>query len=161
MNNRTAFTIIELIFVIVILGILAMVAIPRMSGAIEDANVGKAKSDVAALRSAIASERQGRFLKGSSGYISTLDQNNTAGAWANQTTIFDDNDSDLSNGKLLTYGITTGNNEGQWKKTGDNQYDFSADGAIATFTYDNTTGIFTCTSGTADANQILCGRIIN
>lgn len=159
-SKRSAFTMIELIFVIVVIGILAMVAIPKMAGGITEANIGKAKSDVAALRSAIASERQGRFLQGSSGYISTLDKNNTAGVWANQTTIFDDNDSNTSNGKLLTYGITAGPDEGEWQKVGDNQYRFRSDGAAATFTYTPTTGIFTCTTG-ADANGTLCSRIIN
>lgn len=157
--KRSAFTMIELIFVIVVIGILAMIAIPRMAGGITEANIGKAKSDVAALRSAIASERQGRFLQGSSGYISSLDHNATAAPGAGAT-IFDDNDTNSSNGKLLTYGIITGTDEGEWEKSATNQYRFRSDGAAATFTYTPATGIFTCTTG-ADANGQLCSRIIN
>ena len=40
-NNRTAFTMIELIFVIVILGILAAVAIPKLVATRNDAEVSK------------------------------------------------------------------------------------------------------------------------
>lgn len=158
MKQRKAFTMIELIFVIVVLGILAMVAIPRMSGAIEDANIGKAKSDVSALRSAIASERQARFLQGNSGYISDLDQGVAANT--EDVNIFDDNDSDTTNGKLLTYPIVTGNGDGEWMKTGDNQYKFTSDGVFTTFTYTPADGRFTCTTG-ADASGTLCSRIIN
>lgn len=148
---------IELIFVIVVLGILAAVAIPRMTSAIDDANIGKAKSDVAALRSAIASERQARFLQGTAGYISALDHQGTTPG--DGVTIFDDNDTNASNGKLLTYGVVTGSNEGQWKKVGANTYTFKSTEATTTFTYNSTTGIFTCTPGT-DANGTLCKRII-
>ena len=161
MNKRTAFTMIELIYVIVVIGILAMIAIPRMGGAVIEAHIGKAKSDVAAVRAAIASERQARFLKGSSAYISALDHQTATPA--DGVAIFDSNNTDgnFSNGgPLLTYGIITGSNEGQWKKIGVNKYTFKSQDATATFDYNATTGIFTCTTG-ADANGTLCGRIIN
>ncbi len=159
MKQRNAFTMVELIFVIVVIGILAMIALPKISGTIEDANIAKAKSDVAALRSAIASERQGRFLKGSSGYISSLDGNATT-APADGAIIFDDNDSNATNGKLMTYGVITGSSEGKWKKINTNVYTFKSGDATATFDYNNSTGIFTCTTG-VDINGTLCGRIIN
>lgn len=159
MNKRTAFTMIELIYVIVVIGILAMIAIPRMGTAIVEANIGKAKSDVAAIRSAIASERQARFLKGSSDYIDALDHH--AGATPGTgVDIFDDNDTNGTNGKLLTYPIVTGTDEGQWMKTDTNQYTFYSEGAGAAFNYNKNTGIFTCTTG-ADENGTLCSRIIN
>lgn len=163
MNRRTAFTMIELIYVIVVIGILAMIAIPRMGGAVIEAHIGKAKSDVAAVRAAIASERQARFLKGSSAYISELDHLDATTSNDGEA-IFDSNNTDgnFSNGgPLLTYGIITGSNEGQWKKIADNQYTFKSDGATATFTYNPATGIFTCPAGTANDNEKLCGRIIN
>ncbi|MGD9970558.1 MAG: type II secretion system protein [Sulfuricurvum sp.] len=153
--KRNAFTMIELIFVIVVLGILAAVAIPRMTSAIDDANIGKAKSDVAALRSAIASERQARILQGNAGYITHLDQGVTQDAAG--VTIFDGNGS----GVLLQYGIITGTNEGEWLKTGADQYTFKSAGASVAFDYNATTGRFTCdpSSGTT-ANDNLCKQII-
>ena len=45
--KRTAFTMIELIFIIVILGILAAVAIPRLSATRKDANIAKSAMDAA------------------------------------------------------------------------------------------------------------------
>lgn len=152
--KRNAFTMVELIFVIVVLGILAAVAIPRMTSVVDDANIGKAKSDVAALRSAIASERQARILQGNAGYITHLDQGvalNTDGV-----TIFDGNGS----GTLLQYGVVTGSNEGQWMKTDTDQYTFKSTGVSVAFDYNSSTGRFTCTTGN-DANGTLCSKIIN
>ncbi len=45
-NNRSAFTMIELIFVIVILGILATVAIPKLAATSTDANTAKLSSNI-------------------------------------------------------------------------------------------------------------------
>lgn len=46
MQKREAFTMIELIFVIVILGILAAVAIPKISATRDDANVARSLSEM-------------------------------------------------------------------------------------------------------------------
>lgn len=167
MKTRSAFTMIELIFVIVILGILATVAIPRMSGAINDANVGKAKSDVAALRSAIASERQARFLQGQTGFATKLDNASTGVG----EEIFNADETNTSAGRLLTYPIITGSNDGQWMKLGDTQYTYKSEGTTVTFTYypQETTvsgvihraGEFSCSRGTTNPTtaQQLCRMI--
>jgi len=62
--NRKAFTMIELVFAIVVIGILSAIAIPKFAVTRNDAVVTKGKTTVAALRSAIATERQKRILKG-------------------------------------------------------------------------------------------------
>ena len=64
MKNRKAFTMIELVFVVAVIGILAAIAIPKFAMTRNDAIVTKAGTTVAALRSAIATERQKRILKG-------------------------------------------------------------------------------------------------
>ncbi len=61
---KKAFTMVELVFVIVVIGILAGIAIPKFAATRDDAEVSKARATVAALRSALATERQKRILKG-------------------------------------------------------------------------------------------------
>ena len=61
---RKAFTMVELVFVIVVIGILSGIAISKMSATRDDATITKAKSTVASIRSAISSEVQRRIMEG-------------------------------------------------------------------------------------------------
>lgn len=61
---KKAFTMVELVFVIVVIGILAAIAVPKMAATRDDAIISKARATVGALRSAISMERQKRILKG-------------------------------------------------------------------------------------------------
>ncbi len=61
---RRAFTMIELVLVIVVIGILAGLAIPKFAATRDDAIVSKARATVGSLRSAISMERQKRILRG-------------------------------------------------------------------------------------------------
>ena len=63
---------IELVFVIVIIGILAAVAIPKLAASRDDAEITKARVLVASIRNALAMERQKRILRGDFTPITTV-----------------------------------------------------------------------------------------
>jgi len=67
---KKAFTMIELVFVIVVIGILASIAIPKFAATRDDAVISKGRATVGALRSAIAIQRQKKVLKGDFSAIS-------------------------------------------------------------------------------------------
>lgn len=63
-GNHKAFTMIELTFVIVIIGILAAIALPRFGESADNAYLTKAQSELATVRAALSTERQRRILRG-------------------------------------------------------------------------------------------------
>jgi general secretion pathway protein G len=144
--KRNAFTMIELVFVIVVIGILSAIAIPKFAATRDDAQIAKGRSDVAAIRASIVSERQGRLLQGSTAYINQLDD--AANATAGET-LFDNNGTAANS--LLQYGVTSANGNGHWMKTGANAYTYQVMGDPVAFTYYPTVngthpaGTFDCT----------------
>lgn len=138
--KRTAFTMIELVFVIVVIGILAAVAIPKFAATRDDAQIAKGRSDVAAIRSAIVSERQTRLLQGSSIFINKLHSSSSS--------LFDGNGSST----LLQYAIAVGNGNGHWNSpetggtspTATATYVYTVAGNNVLFTYTQSNGTFDC-----------------
>ncbi len=119
---------IELIFVIVILGILASIALPRFAVTRDDAQIAKGRSDVAAIRAGIVNERQTRLLRGESHYVTALE---------NGSLLFEN---------VMQYGIVARNADGHWRKSG-SSYFFKVMGEDQTFDYNATSGTFNCVSG--------------
>ena len=128
---KKAFTMVELIFVIVVLGILAMVALPRLVSSKEDAEITRVKAEIAAIRSAIQTYRGANLLaqKGS-GYPEKLDKKTI---------------------EEITNGTKLGSN---WTVNDDNTLTLTI-GETTTFTYDNTKGSLTCSGD----SSTLCGKI--
>jgi general secretion pathway protein G len=159
--KRTAFTMIELVFVIVVLGILAAIAVPRFAATRDDAQIAKGRSDVAAIRAAIMSERQGRLLQGQSAYINQLHVGNAG----TKTTLFDSNGSATS--VLLQYGVTTKDTtNGHWDDTvvqnGTNwQYTFRVLGSNITFDYNSSSGTFMCDNVGNQPAEELCRKLVD
>lgn len=143
---RSAFTMVELVFVIVVLGILAAVAIPKLAVSRDDAVMVKGKSQVAAIRSGISLLRSQRLLEGNTTAISSLDNN--ASTSEGQTLFYG-----ATAGNILEYPLISKNSDGNWMKTGANTYNFIIGGQAIPFTYNATTG-FTCdtTNASTGAN---------
>jgi len=141
-NIKKAFTMIELVFVIVVLGILSAVAIPKLSAYVEDANIAAGISTVSSIRTAIASERQKSLILGVIGYPQLLD----TGTTGDHQKLFDGN----ATIDILQYPIYSGTDSGDWKKLTDNSgltinykyYIGSAKTVI--FKYTKLTGVFDC-----------------
>ena len=155
--KKNAFTMIELVFVIVVLGILAAVAIPKFAATRTDAQISKGRADVASIRSGIISDRQVRLITGDPKFIE-------AGNGAGQ---LDEGAVGVGSGPLfggvLSYPVA----DSYWKNVtrpdvNSSTYTFSAGGASTTFTYTRSNGKFTCstTTGTA-AQKALCKKLIN
>ena len=132
---KKAFTMIELIFVIVALGILAMVALPRLVSSKEDAEITRVKAEIAAIRSAIQTHRGANLLKqDGSGYPRDL----------RATTI-----ENITNGTKLSQKYWSVSEAGS-------ELNVTIGDRTATFTYDRTTGRLTCQNTNA-----LCRKIEN
>lgn len=159
--KRFAFTMIELIFVIVVLGILAAIAIPRLGATRDDAQIAKGRSDVAAIRSAIVSERQTRLLQGSTRYINQLH----AGNAGNKTVLFDNNGTASS--VLLQYGIPTKDStNGHWddgvsQVNGNWRYTYRIVNTNIAFDYNRTSGRFMCDNVGNTKAEELCRKLVD
>ena len=150
---RKAFSMIELVFVIVVIGILATIAIPRFSATRDDATLTKAKSIVSNVRTALNSEVQARILKGDYTAISDL------GGETNgyNTDIFDYFDSNSSGTRVLEYPIKSCQSStatGCWMRIGNTSYQYifpSAIGGSVTFAVSG--GRFIC-DGTSKCDYL-------
>lgn len=144
-NYKNAFTMIELIFVIIIIGILASMAISKLGSTKITVDIANARSDIAAIRSAIITERQRSLLRGSPSYISKLTPLIT------DTMLFT---GDGAGRVLLTYGIKKGSGAGEWDINSDTQYEFNSGAQITVFDYNSTNGSFNCTNGVNDCDAL-------
>ena len=138
---KKAFTMIELIFVIVALGILAMVALPRLASSKEDAEITRVKAEIAAIRSAIQTYRGANLLsqKPGSGYPEKLDKKTIE---------------EITNGTKLSKKYWSVNDSG-------NQLTVTIAGNTTTFTYDKTKGSLTCKKTDPNQSDPLCDKIEN
>ena len=135
---KKAFTMVELIFVIVILGILAMVALPRLAGSKKDAEITRAKAEIAAIRSAIQTYRGANLLsqKPGSGYPEKLD-------------------------KKTIEEITNGTKLGSNWTVNDDTLILRIGSDTTTFTYVKTTGSLTCQNADPTQTDDLCKKVDN
>ncbi len=156
LKKRNAFTMLELIFVIVIIGILSAVAIPKFAVNRDDAVIAKAKSTVASIRSSIAVARQKAMLRGKFDNAKITSLGSATGYGAE---IFEGVNGDSSN-SVLTYPLMScddANSQGCW---------YTADNAIYTFKmplvgtadFNLSSSRFICNSSPESANCKLLTR---
>ncbi|MDY0194746.1 MAG: type II secretion system protein [Sulfurovaceae bacterium] len=138
---RKAFTMLELVFVIVVIAILAGIAIPRFAATRDDAKISSAKATIAAVRSALANERQLRILRGDFRAITSIDDDGIA---STAISTFSD-----SNQSVLEVSIPkcSGSQTGCWQDS--LNYRMPGSGTVVTFTLTN--GQFNC-----DVNDANC-----
>lgn len=127
-TSRKAFTMIELVFVIVVIGILSAIAIPKMAATRDDAQITKGLATLASVRSAIATERQKQILRGEFTGITKL--NGDGGVFSR----FND-----ANGSLvLEYDVESCTDRiGCWSTTNGVVYTFKTPSGNCTYTLQN------------------------
>ena len=123
--RRKAFTMIELVFVIVVIGILSAIAIPKFAVTRNDALDTKGKSTLAAVRSSLVTERQKRILRGDFTVIDNL-SNGGSGVFT-----FFSNDKDGNANRVISYPVTSCTNKGCWQGSGTTYTYYSKNGACA------------------------------
>lgn len=156
MKSSPAFTMIELVFVIVVIGILASIAIPRFAATRDDAEISKAIATVGAIRTSLATERQLRTLRGDFTAITSLSNNAATGV------VFQDfsygSDGNATKRSVLessVLGCANASSKACWVDSGEGTYTYRmpTSGTVV-FTLSN--GQFNCPA--TDANCQLLTR---
>ena len=152
-KSKFAFTMIELVFVIVIIGILAAVAVPRLSATRDDATITKARVLVASVRNSLAMERQKRILRGV--FTPLTGVGNVTNAFGN----FYDVNGD-TNTSVLEYPIKSeANKKDRWSFT-ENAYTFKS--VLGDVVFEVVNGKFECdTNKTSNTNATGCTQLTN
>ena len=150
---KKSFTLIELIIVIVILGILASVAAPKLFATRDDAQIAKARTDIANIRSAVLNLHSKNLMKGNNAYPEALDD-----AEANQEDeeLFDGNE---TIGILLDYPIYSKDADGHWMKTDDTNYTIKLNSNEIKFNYYKKNGHFDCKGLNSGVADDLCKKL--
>ena len=146
-KSKSAFSMIELVFVIVIIGILAAVAVPRFAASRDDAEVTKARVLVASVRNALAMERQKRVLRGDFTIITSV------GSGAN---VFDKFSADAKGNQedVLEYPLASSTESGHWSINGaGTEYTFHQNSMVDPIFVVNG-GKFVCKAG-SDCSSLL------
>lgn len=129
-HRRHAFTLVELVMVIVIIGLLAAVVTPQFSSMKTEAQNAAEQGAVSAIRSGINLANMTRLAQGLDGYPSTLDS--AANGVASATNV------------LFTQVIKDGVSDPNWQKTGNRRYRFNPTQRV--YTYNQNAGTFTSNS---------------
>lgn len=142
-SSKKAFTMIELVFVIVVIGILSAIAIPKFAATRDDAIITKAIATVASVRSSLSTERQKRIMRGVFTSIGDL---------GDSTYVFSNFDGNSSH-PVLEYPVNpcSGSARSCWVRDNAGQYTFRDPAGInVVFTLSGNK--FDCTSNCTNFN---------
>jgi len=151
---KKAFSLLETIFVIALISIISVIAIPKLFFNVTTASYSKIKSDVALIRNAIIENRNKNIISGKGeAFIHTLDEAKNDIAYEK---LFVGEENNL----LLQYPIisTSSKNKesGKWIKMTKSTYlVYIDDKNSIEFTYDSNSGTFDC-----DFEKELCKDFI-
>lgn len=156
-KKRLAFSLVELIFVIVVIGILSSVLLTQTFTSKDDAYIAKFRSDLSSIRSAIALYKSNQLLLGTASYPSQLDDVTTAMkntinplfSTILQYPIYSTQDNNPQNGKISKSSQTLSVNGNSVE-----EYNFWIDEQAVLFRYTQVDGLFDC-----DHDDALCVRI--
>jgi len=151
---KKSFTMIELIFVIIIIGILAGVAFPKLFSTLDDSKITKARTDVSNIRSAILSLHSKDLMKGLNYYPDTLDE---AEKDTEDESLFEGNHS--KDEYLLDYPIYSKKSNGHWMKTDDTNYTIKLQNTDVKFNYYKSNGHFDCEGLNSNKADDLCKKL--
>jgi len=153
-KNNNAFTMIELVYVIVIIGILASVAIPRFSVTRDDAELTNGRTHLSLIRDALSIERQKRVLRGNFSNIIAIGSGTTV--FGN----FFDNNGDTGV-RVLEYSVPSESKKYRWRRIDDTNTYFclsnTCSGNSDTIRFQLSGGRFLCRE--ADANSGKCSML--
>ena len=124
---QRAFTLVELVMVIVIIGLLATVVMPKFVDLKSEATVAAEDGAVSAIRSGIKMAYMANMAQGTDTYPTVLDSS-TSGECSPENPLFTE---------VIDEGITDGN----WQKYGSRTYRYLPSRNV--YVYDRTTGRFT------------------
>ena len=145
---RKAFTITELVFVIVIIGILSAIAVPKFKNTMEIARDSKGASVLSSVMSALSTERQKRILKGDFTGITSLG----SGTYAFSTFSAD---RDGNTNDVVSPYISSCTNPGCWARSGISYKYYFADAAEGTADFKLDKNKLVCDSDDADCSKLL------
>jgi len=145
-NFKSAFTMVELVFVIVIIGILSAVAIPKLAATRDDAQIAKAKTQVASVRNALSMERQKRVLRGDFTAITAVgDTTNAFGKFSK--------DKDNVQADVMEYSVASSSDKDDWEFKSDEYIYHSS--ALGDVKFKVESGKFVCVDPTSDGCKTL------
>ena len=125
-----AFSLIEIIFAVAIVSIIAIVAIPKLSTSLDKTNFIKIKSDILLIRDGLNRYKNKQILKGETSTLDSLDDN-----------------SNLLFNKILKYPIVSSSSKkiSTWKKISDSSYTVWLDNETTLeFVYNKANYTFDC-----------------